>query len=77
MTIREKIEALIAQLERNHDFDSEFYQTYCLGLNDGDISDWHDSHFDDNVQLGFETGETSMAHDMVIALNEILAGENE
>ena len=75
--LRKAIEGLIEHLERQNDFDDEFYQTYCLGKNDGDISDWHDSHFDDNVELGFSTGETSMAHDIVIALNEILSEDSE
>lgn len=73
--MREKIEALIKDLVQRHDFESEFYLTYCCGENDGDISDWYDSHFDDNIARGFSTGQTALAHEMVIELNNILQGE--
>ena len=73
--MKAKIEALIRELTASHDFESEFYLTYCCGENDGDISDWYDSHFDDNIERGFRTGQTAHAHEMIIALNEILEGE--
>lgn len=66
------IKDLIAKLEKEHDFESEFYLTYCCGENDGDISDWYDSHFDDNIARGFRTGQTAHAEEMIAALNEIL-----
>ena len=70
--MKEKILELIARLEKDHDFEDEFYLTYIGQLNDGDISEWHNSHFDDNVALGFSTGETSMAEQIVGALRNIL-----
>lgn len=72
------IRKLIAELENGYNFDSEFYQTYCCGLNDGDISDWYDTHFDDTIERGFATGQTAHAEEMIAALNNILnecAGE--
>jgi hypothetical protein len=66
------IKELIKELENSHDFESEFYQTYCCGLNDGDISDWYDTHFDDNIERGFRTGQTAHAEEMIISLKEIL-----
>lgn len=77
MSIRKKIEALIVELERDHDFDDEFYQTYCHGLNGGDISDWANSHFDDNVSLGYGTGQADVAEYVIGALKSMLQGESE
>lgn len=70
--MKEKILELIKKLESQHDFESEFYLTYTGQLNDGDISDWYNSHFDDNVELGFSTGQTAMAEDMIAELTKIL-----
>lgn len=70
--MKEKLLALIERLEKQHDFESEFYLTYTGQLNDGDISDWHNNHFDDNVGLGFSTGQTSMAEDIIVELKAIL-----
>lgn len=70
--MREKLLALIAELEKQHDFEDEFYLTYTGQLNDGDISDWHNNHFDDNVELGFSTGQTAFAEDMIATLKEII-----
>lgn len=70
--MKDKILALIAKLEKECDFEDEFYLTYTGQLNDGDISDWHNSHFDDNVALGFSTGETSMAEQIIGELKNIL-----
>jgi hypothetical protein len=73
--MKEHLIALIKRLEDTHDFESEFYLTYTGQLNDGDISDWHNNHFDDNVELGFSTGQTSMAEDMIVELKKIIAEE--
>lgn len=73
--MKEKLLAYIEQLEKSNDFESEFYLTYTGQLNDGDISDWHNSHFDDNVELGFSTGQTSMAEDVIVALKKIIEEE--
>ena len=73
--MKEQLLALIKRLESGHDFEDEFYLTYTGRLNDGDISDWHNNHFDDNVELGFSTGQTSMAEDMIVELNKIIAEE--
>lgn len=73
--MEDKLTALIERLESQHDFESEFYLTYTGQLNDGDISDWHNSHFDDNVELGFSTGQTSMAEDIIVELKAIIEGE--
>lgn len=70
--MKDKILALIAKLEKDYDFEDEFYLTYTGQLNDGDISDWHNDHFDDNVELGFSTGETSMAEQIISELKNIL-----
>lgn len=70
--MKEKLLELIKRLESDHDFESEFYLTYTGQLNDGDISDWYNNHFDDNVELGFNTGQTAMAEDMIVALKKII-----
>lgn len=70
--MKEKLLALIEKLEKQYDFEDEFYLTYTGQLNDGDISDWHNSHFNDNVGLGFSTGETSMAEQIIGELKLIL-----
>lgn len=73
--MKHKLQALIERLESQHDFENEFYLTYTGQLNDGDISDWHNNHFDDNVELGFSTGQTSMAEDVIVALKKIIEEE--
>jgi hypothetical protein len=70
--MKEKLLALIKKLESQHDFESEFYLTYTGQLNDGDISDWHNNHFDDNVELGFDTGQTAMADEIIGELKNII-----
>lgn len=75
--MKDKLLALIATLESQHDFESEFYLTYTGQLNDGDISDWQNNHFDDNVELGFSTGQTSMAEDIIVQLKAIIEGETK
>lgn len=70
--MQDKLIALIKRLEEQHDFESEFYLTYTGQLNDGDISDWHNNHFDDNVELGFSTGQISMAEDIIAELTKII-----
>ena len=75
--MKAKLQALIERLESQHDFESEFYLTYTGQLNDGDISDWYNSHFDDNVELGFSTGQTSMAEDIIVELKAIIEGETK
>ena len=72
--MKEQLLELIKRLESQHDFESEFYLTYTGQLNDGDISDWHNNHFDDNVELGFSTGQTSMAEDIIVELKTIIEG---
>ena len=73
--MKDKIEAFLDKLRAEHNFNSEFYLTYMGYENDGDISDWHDNHFDDNVSLGFETGKIAMAEEVIHVLTEILKGE--
>lgn len=73
--MKDKILKLIEKLEKNHDFEDEFYLTYTGQLNDGDISDWHNSHFDANVGLGFSTGETSMAEQIIGELKKIIGDD--
>ena len=75
--MKDKLLALIETLESQHDFEDEFYLTYTGQLNDGDISDWHNNHFDDNVELGFGTGQTSMAEDIIVQLKAIIEGETK
>lgn len=75
--MKDKLLALIATLESQHDFENEFYLTYTGQLNDGDISDWYNNHFDDNVELGFSTGQTSMAEDIIVELKAIIEGETK
>lgn len=75
--MKDKLLALIADLEKQYDFEGEFYLTYTGQLNDGDISDWYNSHFDDNVELGFSTGQTSMAEDIIVQLKAIIEGETK
>ena len=67
--MKEKIEALIAKLESEHDFEDEFYVEYTQG---GDISDWHNNHFDDNVELGYSTGQTAEAESIIGQLKQII-----
>lgn len=66
------VRELITKLENSYNFDSEFYRTYCCGENDGDISDWYDTHFDDNIERGFGAGQTAHADEMIAELNGIL-----
>lgn len=75
--MKDKLIALIERLEKQHDFENEFYLTYTGQLNDGDISDWYNSHFDDNVELGFSTGQTNMAEDIIVELKAIIEGETK
>lgn len=70
--MKEQLLELIKRLESEHDFEDEFYLTYTGQLNDGDISDWHSSHFDDSVAIGFYTGQTSMAEDIIVELTKII-----
>jgi len=73
--VKDKIQALIDKLEKQHDFEDEFYLTFTGQLNDGDISDWHNNHFDDNVSLGFDTGQTALAYDIIGTLKSIINEE--
>lgn len=73
--MKEKLLDLIKRLEKQHDFESEFYLTYTGQLNDGDISDWYNNHFDDNVELGYSTGQTAMAEEMIVELKKIIGEE--
>jgi hypothetical protein len=73
--MKEQIEALIKYLEDTNDFTDEFYLTYTGQLNDGDISDWHNNHFDDNIDSGVNLGQTMLAEEMINKLKAIVAGE--
>jgi hypothetical protein len=73
--MKEQIELLIHHLESNHDFDDEFYRTYIGELNDGDISDWHNNHFDDNISTGVDLGQTMLASDIIEHLKSIIGEE--
>lgn len=75
MTLREKIEQLIAGLNATTDFEDEFYLTYTGQLNEGDISDWHNNHFEDNVELGARVGETRATGTIIDMLIAILESE--
>ena len=70
--MKEKLLALIAELKQAHDFEDEFYVEYTQG---GDISDWHNNHFDDNVELGYSTGQTAAADHFIGQLEYILESE--
>lgn len=70
--MEQKIRKLIAELENAHDFNDEFYQTYIGNWNDGDISEWHNNHFDDNVALGESVGMTILAADIINQLKHII-----
>lgn len=70
--MKEQIEALIKYLEDNNDFEDEFYLTYTGQLNDGDISDWHNNHFDDNIDTGVELGQTMLADEIIGKLKQII-----
>lgn len=73
--MKEKIKALIESLKAREDFEDEFYMTYIGKINDGDISDWHNNHFDDNVELGCGVGAKMATADIISELEEILGGE--
>lgn len=73
--MKEQIEALIKYLEDTNDFTDEFYLTFTGQLNDGDISDWHNNHFDDNIEAGSILGQTMLAEEMINKLKAIVAGE--
>ena len=73
--MKEQLELLIKHLEINHDFDDEFYRTYIGELNDGDISDWHNNHFDDNISTGVELGQTMLADTIIGQLKAIIEGK--
>lgn len=75
--MKDKILALIEKLENNYDFESEWYLTYTGQINDGDISDWHENHFEDNIDRGVETGQTMLAEEIIGELKSILEGDNE
>jgi len=70
--MKDKILALIAELKKAHDFEDEFYLTYIGSLNEGDISEWHNNHFDDNIELGYSTGQTATTEDIIGKLEAIL-----
>jgi len=75
--MKEKIEQLIADLKSSHNFESEFYQAY-LGIDsEADITDWADGHWDDAVELGFRTGKTAKAQEVINQLEAILKGETK
>lgn len=67
--MKEKLLALIAELNKGEDFEDEFYVAYTQG---GDISDWHNNHFDDNIELGYKTGQTAATEDIIGKLEAIL-----
>lgn len=67
--MKEQIKALIVKLESEHDFEDEFYVAYSQG---DDISDWHNNHFDDNVELGYSTGQTAEAQYIIDQLKQII-----
>lgn len=70
--LKQRIRSLIADLENAHDFEDEFYLTYTGQLNEDDISDWHNSHFDDNVSLGESVGQTMLADEVIGKLKQII-----
>lgn len=74
--MKEKLLELIKRLEKQHDFEDEFYLTYTGQLNDGDISDWYNSHFNDNVDLGYSTGQAAMAEEIIVELTKIIEESN-
>ena len=67
--MKEQIKALIVKLESEHNFEDEFYVAYSQG---DDISDWHNNHFDDNVELGYGTGQTAEARYIIDQLKQII-----
>lgn len=73
--MKEQIEALIKYLEDTNDFTDEFYLTYTGQLNDGDISDWHNNHFDDNIDSGAHLGQAMLAEEMINKLKAIVGEE--
>lgn len=75
--MKDKILALIEKLENNYDFESEWYLTYTGQINDGDISDWHENHFDDNIERGVETGQTMLAEEIIGELKSLLESCDE
>lgn len=70
--MKEQIQALIKNLEETNDFEDEFYRTYIGELNEGDISDWHNNHFDDNIATGVELGQTMLADEIIGKLKQII-----
>lgn len=70
--MKEAIQNLINKLEKQHDFEDRFYLILTGQLYGGDISDWANTHFESNVKLGFRSGETAMAEEMIGALTKIL-----
>ena len=75
--MKDKLLELIKRLEKQHDFEGEFYLTYTGQLNDGDISDWHNNYFDDNVELGYSTGQTAVAEEIIAELTKIIEEEKQ
>lgn len=73
--MKEKLLALIAELNKGEDFEDEFYLTYLGTLNEGDISDWHNTHFEDNIDLGFRTGQTAATEEIIGRLVKLLEDE--
>lgn len=73
--MKDKIKALIETLKAREDFEDEFYLTYIGKLNDGDISDWFNNHFDDNIELGSRVGATMATADIISELETILGSE--
>lgn len=70
--LQNAIANLIQHIKDQHDIESEFYLTYIGELNDGDISDWHNNHFDDNVELGVGVGQTIEAVRIIEELEKLI-----
>jgi hypothetical protein len=73
--LQEAIAKVIADIKNQHDLDDEFYLTYIGVLNDGDISDWFNNHFDDNVELGVGLGQKLEAVRIIDELEFLIKGE--
>lgn len=73
--MKEMIRLLVEKLKAREDFDDEFYLTYIGELNDGDLGEWHTTHFEDTIEMGAAAGATMATADIIGELEEILGSE--
>lgn len=73
MSFIKDILRFVNELEEEVKNPGEFVDAYFgLDGNDGDISDWHTTHFEDSVEMGFDAGEISARLHILAALKQII-----